>query len=323
MKKTILNGAIFITLLFQALVSSAHNNVVVIPLLGDEQSKLQNVITVAKSGGNFSDPVKAIDSISDAGQSNPYIIVIAPGIYDIDSPINLKPGVNILGSGKTATTIRSQGNTSPVFSYSNSLPPSKITVSGLRVEHLGPVHALGFSGSAEGLIIKDVAIAVSATSSSIGIFDSFNPISLTIDSVDIISRSSNAMGISLARSWNVDLKRSTIDTNGGNSSIGIRFWEARHLKITNSEVMAVGSRSMGVLEVDGVSALSTELLEISRSSVSGSVAGVRRLSDTGETRISQSTMSGRFFDTSNSGMEFCIASDNAEGALIPSNCISP
>ena len=72
---------------------------------GKYQKKYANVIVVAKSGGDFNDPVSAINSISDASATNPYLIKIMPGVYDIGVTLEIKEFVNIEGSGEAATKI--------------------------------------------------------------------------------------------------------------------------------------------------------------------------------------------------------------------------
>ena len=93
----------------------AQTKVVVIPLGGDAES-LQNVITVAKSNGDFTDPIKALNSITDASSSNPYLIVIAPGVYYLSSQLVMKEYVSIAGSGKE-TTFLSLSSSAPKLDY--------------------------------------------------------------------------------------------------------------------------------------------------------------------------------------------------------------
>jgi hypothetical protein len=65
-----------------------------------------NLIVVANSGGDFSNPVDAVNSITDASATNPYLVKIMPGFYDIgDKTISMKSYVDIEGSGENVTTI--------------------------------------------------------------------------------------------------------------------------------------------------------------------------------------------------------------------------
>ncbi|MBI4837755.1 MAG: hypothetical protein HY806_01090 [Nitrospirae bacterium] len=65
-----------------------------------------NVIIVAPSGGDFTSPLDAINSITDASAANPYLLKIMPGVYDIGSnSVQMKSYVDIEGSGENVTKI--------------------------------------------------------------------------------------------------------------------------------------------------------------------------------------------------------------------------
>ena len=67
---------------------------------------LKQVITVAKSGGDFRSPNFALDSIAFANENNQYLILIKPGDYFIGETLNLdKPFVDIVGSGPDNTRL--------------------------------------------------------------------------------------------------------------------------------------------------------------------------------------------------------------------------
>lgn len=63
-----------------------------------------NVVVVAKSGGDFSDPVAALASIVDASATNRYLVKIMPGEYRIGAWL-LKSYVDIEGSGTGVTSL--------------------------------------------------------------------------------------------------------------------------------------------------------------------------------------------------------------------------
>ncbi|MEM7361061.1 MAG: hypothetical protein AAF431_18360 [Pseudomonadota bacterium] len=104
---------IIIVLCFLCLAHTgwAHNNVVVIPLLENDGPKatkgLNNVVFVALENGDFTNPVDAVNSITDASSANPYVIYIAPGRYTIPASQQLimKKHVDIVGSGRDSTIL--------------------------------------------------------------------------------------------------------------------------------------------------------------------------------------------------------------------------
>lgn len=115
MKKISLLASLRLIILVTSLASSAfvmaQNRVVVIPLSGDDLEPLANIITVAKNNGDFTNPIDAMNSISDASETNPYLIVIAPGVYDIGTDdLDIKSFVSVAGSGPKITVITGTGS---------------------------------------------------------------------------------------------------------------------------------------------------------------------------------------------------------------------
>lgn len=99
-------GFIGVLILLAPLTVLAQNKVVVIPLFGDDAKPLKNIVTVAKANGMFTDPVAAVNSITDASGINPYLVFIGPGVYQITSTLVMKPYVNIIGSGENFTILK-------------------------------------------------------------------------------------------------------------------------------------------------------------------------------------------------------------------------
>ena len=73
------------------------------------QKKYANVLVVAKSGGEFTDPIAALNSITNASASNQYLVRIMPGTYDLadGQSMQMKAYVDVEGSGRETTRIRS------------------------------------------------------------------------------------------------------------------------------------------------------------------------------------------------------------------------
>ena len=74
-------------------------------------SEYQNVIIVAKSGGDFTSIQAALDSIADNSDTNRYLVWVAPGTYA--EKVTMKQYVDIEGSGELVTKIRAAGSVTP------------------------------------------------------------------------------------------------------------------------------------------------------------------------------------------------------------------
>jgi len=97
---------LFKSLLIVSLLSGSFLSLcadMIIPIVINK--KAQNVVTVAKSKGDFTDINAAIASITDASATKRYVIFIAPGIYTPSAHIVMKEYVSITGSGEGSTLI--------------------------------------------------------------------------------------------------------------------------------------------------------------------------------------------------------------------------
>jgi hypothetical protein len=98
---------------------------------------LKNVITVAKANGRFTDPVAAMNSITDASPDNPYLVVIGPGVYTVTSPVVMKPHVDIVGSGENVTKIKGGLSTGDIATSAIIRGANYSTLSSLTAENTG------------------------------------------------------------------------------------------------------------------------------------------------------------------------------------------
>jgi hypothetical protein len=79
------------------------------PCFGAATGGYAGQVVVAKSGGNFTDPRTAVNSITDASATKMYLIKVMPGIYDLGTnPLQMKQYVDVEGSGEDNTVITSQ-----------------------------------------------------------------------------------------------------------------------------------------------------------------------------------------------------------------------
>lgn len=107
------------------------------------QKKYANVIVVAKSGGDFTSPVDAMNSITDASSTNPYLVSIMPGVYNIGLiSLQMKPYVDIEGSGENVTKITGNIN-SGMYGVVDGASYAEIRF--LTIENTGSDTNIGFS----------------------------------------------------------------------------------------------------------------------------------------------------------------------------------
>ena len=128
---------------------------------------LKNVVTVAKGKGQFSDPVAAVNSISDASASNPYLVVIGPGVYTLTQTLAMKEYVDIAGSGENVTKLQGAISTgsldasSAIISGANNAALSSLTAENTG----GSTHSIALFNSGASPIVKDVTATASGGSS--------------------------------------------------------------------------------------------------------------------------------------------------------------
>ncbi len=130
-------------LLFSA-QAQAHRSVVIIPMSGDDLQPLKNIITVAKANGDFDNPVNAINSIPTTGSdmpgaANPYLIVIAPGVYPLGNiALNMRQFIDVMGSGENVTLLTGTiGSAGDVPSSALVTTANNAVLSSLSVENTG------------------------------------------------------------------------------------------------------------------------------------------------------------------------------------------
>lgn len=213
--------SLVVTLLL-SFTSSLQADFYVIPV----SKKIKNVVIVAKSGGQYTDIQTALDSISDANYTNPYLLYIGPGQYNITTPIQMKPYVSITGSGKNSTLL--YGNIS-----ADAIDSTSATMIGTHNTALSQLTLSNSGSNYASALYND------------------NIYSMKIEDANIYASADHAYGIYNVSS-SLSIKYTEIYTVGGNYSYGI-YNNTSSPTIDNVEITATGkyASSYGVYNYPG------------------------------------------------------------------------
>ncbi len=173
------------------LSSLAADKAVVVPGFGDDFlviplpsgvdcPGLDNSITVEKSGGDFSDPRAAIDSITDAAANKVYSICIGPGTYNLSRTLKMKPYVDIIGSGEGATILKGPGSSSGLASSAVVAGADNAALSMLSIRATGGLaSSVGIYNSGASPDIFDVTVYSDGKDINYGVYNTSSSPSMT------------------------------------------------------------------------------------------------------------------------------------------------
>lgn len=151
----------------------------------------KGVVVVAKSGGDYASVQAAIDSIGDAGPENPYLVWIAPGVYE--GEVTMAPYIHLQGAGKRVTKLQSDGQATIHLASATSL--RDLTVAN---NHSPTACAMIAEGGVSGTQVADVeARAEGGASSNYGIrvFDAQSNMTLQNVEAEAMGGSGEAVGL--------------------------------------------------------------------------------------------------------------------------------
>lgn len=254
MKNTAINflyASLCLLLLAFASISQAQNSVVVVPLFGDDAKPLANIVTVAKQHGDFTNPVTALASIVDASETNPYTLVIGPGIYELGSQqLIMKEYVEIVGSGQNSTVLRGSvsGSTTSQSTSSLAVGANNASIRGLTIENIDGLSLLsiGLYNDGTSPAVEDITIVISGGSYQFGIYNINSSSPIIMDStISILNGSINQIGVA-----NVDssgtFDRSTITVaDGGWIQLGINN-NGSTFAVADSTITVSGAGGSGI-----------------------------------------------------------------------------
>jgi hypothetical protein len=171
---------------------------------------LANLVTVAKSGGDFTTIQAAVDSITTAGVGTPWLVYIAPGTYT--ERVVLKDYVSLRGAGPGITVISAPNGGSGPATVSGA---NGSTVSYLTIE------ANGFGGARV-----------------VGYYTGTAAVDTTLDHVWISVTDASSMAAVEARGVVLDVRDSQLRSTGfgGQTAIGLDHYEGT-VRLVQSDIL--------------------------------------------------------------------------------------
>jgi hypothetical protein len=189
----------------------------------DSGSSYQNVIVVAKRGGDYSSIQTAINSIRDAATDNPYLVWVAPGVYS--ETVTMKPYVHLQGAGQEATVITSTiGNTPPFITRATLALTRHVSLRDLAVGNSGTTYfqvALLAADGTTQTLMSDVHVLARGSAVNYAIYLDGGATSVTLQNVTALAENGSANYGLQSTSAAVRLRSGSFIARGGVSSYGI------------------------------------------------------------------------------------------------------
>lgn len=210
----------------------------------DNGSSYQNVKVVAKSGGDFSTITAALNAITDASASNPYLVYVAPGVYN--EQVTMKQFVDIEGAGELTTKITFAGS---VLSTSASvLGMHDAELRFLTVENTGgAAFAFAIYNNNVSPRLTHVTASASGGTDNRGIYN-YNSSSPTMTDVTASAAGgTNSFGVVNTISSSPTMKDVTASALGGTNNYGVYNYSSSSPTMTDVTANAlVGTNNYGI-----------------------------------------------------------------------------
>ena len=188
----------------------------------------QNLVIVAKSGGDFTSVQAAIDSITNAAANNPYLVWVAPGVYS--ELVIMKAYVHLQGAGQEATVITSSVSCSDPPTDGTLKLASNTSLRDLTVGNNGSgfnnVAVLATSGTSGTLVCDVTARAqgqgIASTNHNIGIYIAGADTEVTLQNITTLAENVETnIGLLNTSGAKTRLYGVSFTARGGDYTIGI------------------------------------------------------------------------------------------------------
>ncbi|HEX2913436.1 MAG TPA: right-handed parallel beta-helix repeat-containing protein [Chloroflexia bacterium] len=255
-------------------------------------------------------------SNSNPSASNPWLLKLEPGSYDLGSQsLTLKSYVDLEGSGEDTTTISSTV-------ASGAFPPTAATLMAASNSEIRNLKVTNTSNAAvllpaQAINVKLTHLTTSATNSGSG--DTFGLVAIngstfTVKDSTLSGSAGSPDNIGmLSYGGTGTVQNSTMTGNGGSISIGLYILNSGVVTVQNSTMTASNATNAYGATNGGTLTVQNSFLTSSGSVSSYGLAGA------GTSRISGSELAGST-GTLNGNNATCVASYNASFTTLGSNC---
>ncbi len=198
----------------------------------------QNVVIVAKSGGDFTSIQAALDSITDASDANRYLIWVAPGVYT--GRVTMKPYVDIEGAGELTTKITYTGSASE--QTGTVVGANNAELRFLTVENTGGnwYATAIYNSSASPRLTHITASASGGNSNNCGVYNHTNASPTMTNITASASGGSNSYGVLNYSSSSPTMTNVTASASGGTYTYGVYNHTNSSPTMTNVTASALG-----------------------------------------------------------------------------------
>jgi len=246
------------------------------------QQHYANVVIVAKSGGDYTTITAALNSITDATDTNRYLVKVMPGVYT--EQVTMKSNVDIEGSGELATRITGAGSTILNTGTVQGAPNTELRfltventggtshavaiythLAALRLTHVtarasGATNSYGVVNSSSASTMQNVTASASGATNSYGVYN----LSSASTMQDVTASASGAnYSVGVYNNYSASTMQDvTASASGGISSIGVYNYLSSPT-IQNSSLSASGGQSVGLYNVDSSATMQNSSLSAS------------------------------------------------------------
>lgn len=200
------------------------------------QQHYQNIKVVAKSGGDYSTISAALTAITDASNSNRYLVYVAPGVYN--ERVTMKAYVDIEGAGELTTKITQPGsNNSSIYTLTSA---GDCELRFLTVENTGGnLYAYAVSNLGDRARFTHVTILASGgTTSSIGFRNNALTAALQNVTISLTGSSDYLYGVNTATPSELKIQNSSVSVAGATYCYGIYNSSSCNVLLWDSTITA-------------------------------------------------------------------------------------